>query len=285
MRRTIALIIGTPYCGSSLMNLLLDSQQGVRGLGEAVNTLPGQPRAPCSRCGEDALGCPLYKAADRSHFYGSLFDFYSDSWLLVDSSKEFSWCFGAHRFEPEFAYKPIVLSKSPHEFAYSWLGHHPGGSLRDAYTWYADFYSIQLEWLSRQPWFVPGRYKAVTYKELAARPRRTLEDVCDFLNVSFAWDANWWQSDSHIVGGNRIVSAQTGEAPTGVACDSAYLNGKYQGRFHTIFYDAQWRTDAAWLRAARTLYHDFAPRLENLLTALGQPDCRQLGEVQAQPPS
>lgn len=286
MRRTIALIIGTPYCGSSLLNLLLDSQQEVRGLGEALNMLPGRPRAPCSRCGEGVRGCPLYEVADPSRFYGSIFDFYPDSRMLVDSSKEFSWCLGAHRFEPEFAYKPIVLSKAPHEFAHSWLGHHPGGSLRDAYAWYADFYSLQLDWLSGQPWFMPGGYKTITYRELAGQPQRTLKALCDFLDASYAWNAAWWQSDSHIVGGNRIVSAQTSANPSGIACDSAYLSGKYRGRFHTIFYDAQWSTDAARVCAFRDLYHDFGPQFGGLLQALGQPDCRQLRcELQTRPPS
>ncbi|HUY88534.1 MAG TPA: hypothetical protein VMV10_07355 [Pirellulales bacterium] len=276
MRRTVALIIGTPYCGSSLLNLLLDSQPAVRGLGEALNLLPGQPPAPCSRCGEHVGACPLYKATDRSRFYGSLFDFYPNSSVLIDSSKDFSWCFLLHRFEPAFAYKPIVLSKAPHEFARSWLGHHPGDSAPAAYLRYIEFYTQQLDWLACQPWFTPGDCKAIAYRELARRPQRALKGVCDFLGVPYSWDPAWWRSDSHIIGGNGIVSAQTSPAPTGAARDPDYLNGKYRGRFHTIFYDAQWRTDAAQLRAFRTLYRQFAPRLESLLQALGQPDCRQL---------
>ena len=279
MRRTIALIIGTPFCGSSLLNLLLDSQRPVRGLGEAANLLAGQPQAPCSRCGEDVSACPFYKVVDRSRFYGSLFDFYGDASALVDSSKEFSWCFYAHRFDPAFAYKPIFLSKAPHEFAHSWLGHHPCDSVKAAFLRYINLYEEQLGWVSRQPWFTPGDCTAITYRDLATRPQRTLMAVCDYLGVPYAWNPAWWRSDSHIIGGNRIMTAQVGEAPAGIACDSTYLNAKYRDRFHTIFYDAQWRADAAQLREFRTLYREFAPRLESLLQVLGQPDCRQLDYI------
>jgi len=277
MRRTVVLIIGTPYCGSSLLNLLLDSQPGVRGLGEAVNLLAGLPDAPCSRCGEGVSACPLYKAADRSRFYGSLFDFYADSSVLIDSSKEFWWYFHAHAFEPVFNYKPILLSKAPHEFADSWLGHHPGDSLRGTFLRYIDFYNVQLDWLSRQSWFTPGDCQSISYRELAARPQRMLKGVCDFLGVSYSWNPAWWRSESHIIAGNRVVSAQVSREPAGVASDPAYLNGKYRGRFHTIFYDAAWRIDADRAGACRDLYREFRPRLEALLSALGQPDCRQLG--------
>ena len=280
MRGTVALIIGTPYCGSSLLNLLLDSQPGVRGLGEAVHLLARPPQAPCSRCGEDAGACPLYKAADRCRFYASLFDFYGDSPVLVDSSKEFWWCFHAHAFEPAFRYKPILLSKAPHEFASSWVGHHPGDSLRSAFSRYIDFYAAQLDWLSGQPWCTPGECVTISYRELAARPQRTLKAACDFLDVSYSWNPAWWRSDSHIIGGNRIVSAQVGQEPAGIAAAARYLDGKYNGRFHTIFYDAQWRANADRLSNLRGLYQEFGPRLDALLEVLGQPDCRQMdGEL------
>lgn len=277
MRRTVALIIGTPFCGSSLLNLLLDSQRPVRGLGEAANLLAGWPQAPCSRCGDDVTVCPLYKIVDRSRFYGSLFDFYGDASALVDSSKEFTWDFYSHRFEPAFAYKPILLSKAPHEFAHSWLGHNPGDSVRSAYLRYVSFYDEQLDWLSRQPWFTPGDCTAIAYRGLATRPQRTLKAVCECLGVPYSWNQDWWRSDSHIIGGNRIVSAQVNQDPAGIADAPMYLNGKYRGRFHTIFYDAQWRADADQQRECRALYREFGPRLEALLGILGQPDCRQLG--------
>lgn len=276
MRRTIALIIGTPFCGSSLLNLLLDSQNSVRGLGEATNVLAGWPQAPCSRCGEAVSACPLYTAVDRSRFYGSLFDFYGDASVLIDSSKEFSWCFYSHRFESAFAFKPILLSKAPHEFAHSWLGHHPGDSMKAAYLRYINFYHEQLDWLSRQPWFTPGDCTAITYRDLATRPHRTLKGVCEFLCVPFSWTPTWWRSDSHIIGGNRIVSAQVRREPAGIASTPGYLNGKYLGRFHTIFYDAQWRVDSDTLHAYRALYEELAPQLGVLLETLRQPDCRQL---------
>lgn len=37
MGRTVVYVIGARYSGSSLLNLLLDSQPRVRGLGEAVH--------------------------------------------------------------------------------------------------------------------------------------------------------------------------------------------------------------------------------------------------------
>ncbi|HVA47143.1 MAG TPA: hypothetical protein VNH11_12315 [Pirellulales bacterium] len=273
------MIVGTRYCGSSLLNLLLDSQPAIRGLGEAVNLLPGSPAAPCSRCGGDAP-CELYGAIDDGRFYGSLFDFYGDSLVLVDSSKDFSWCFGARRFESDYAYEPILLSKTPHEFAGSWLGHHPDDLPRDAFTRYIEFYEHQLDWLSRQPWFNRARCQTIRYRDLANRPEATIRAICSSLETPFAWKPDWWQSGSHIVAANRIVSAQVKDEPSGAAIEPEYLGGKYRDRFHTIFYDARWQSNAEFVGECRNLYHELERRIEPLLNLLGQRDCRQLaGEL------
>jgi hypothetical protein len=273
-------MIGTLYTGSSLLNLLLDSQPRVRGLGEAVGLTTLRDSAHCNLCG--GPGCPLSASVDQGRFYGSIFDFYGDCDVLVDSSKSLELSVDLHPWEPDFERRIILLSKAPHEFAYSWLGHHPHDSVEGAFEQYLSFYSGQLGRLSGAGWFEQTRCVRVTYRELARRTAATISRVCEFLDTPYHPGVLNWQTDSHIIGGNWMVAAQVQNYATAFA-NPKYLRGKYAGRLHTIFYDDQWRSDPPFLQHCLAIYQRRQHELAPLLNELGQLDFRQqlsdLGDV------
>lgn len=273
MKRTIACIIGTSYCGSSLLNLLLDSYHGVRGLGEAANLLRPDAKANCSRCQRLVQHCPLAGHVRQTAFYESIFEFYSDCDVLVDSSKSVAACFGAHRFEPHFIHKVLLLSKSPHEFAHSWTGHHTATVL-DAFRLYVDFYAKQLLLLREQSWLRPWDCLRVTYRDLAMRTNTVLAPIADFLGIASQRRAAFWESDTHVVGGNWMIAAQTSSRRE-LFEPRDQLRGKYSGKYRRVFYDDQWRADESFLEQCLDAYRRCQSRLEPLFEGVGQLDYQQ----------
>lgn len=275
MRRTVALIIGTSYCGSSLLNLLLDAQPGIRGLGEAVHLLGDNGTAHCGLCAKPVPECPVRAVVDPDRFYGSLFDYYRDCEVLIDSSKSVQASVGVHPFEWDLEYRVLLLSKAPHEFAWSYIHHHESESPRTAFQRYLDFYSEQLEFLFDQCWFRPWRCLRLTYRQLALHMEATRRRILHFLGGDGEPADLAWRTDTHIIGGNWMVAAQLRDSPQLFADNLSYLRGKYSGRYHTIFYDDQWRTDKKFIHICLQLYHRRRQDLEPLLGDLRQLDFAQ----------
>jgi hypothetical protein len=161
-QRTVAFIIGTSYCGSSLLKLLLDALPGVSGLGEAVHLSHPDGPAHCNLCRRGVRDCAIARRVDANRFYASLFDVYAGCTVLVDSSKSLASCVGAHPVEPQFACKAVLLSKSPHEFAWSWIGHHPWETPAAAFRRYIDYYTDQLEQRALATCLSPWDWRSVT---------------------------------------------------------------------------------------------------------------------------
>jgi len=120
----------------------------VRGLGEAVHLAERSQSAECLCCRVPATDCELGRIISERAFYGSIFEYYGiQTTVLVDASKSLWSSLLRHRFEPNLRHRCILLSKAPHEFAASWLGHHPEASVDDAFRVYLDFYETELEFL------------------------------------------------------------------------------------------------------------------------------------------
>jgi hypothetical protein len=120
---TIFYICGAPYCGSTLLNLLLDSQRPlVRGLGEPCvwydKTEPC--RGICYKCG--GADCVLEDAylASKQEFYRFAAQYYGAS-ALVDSSTRLKY----YKLGGHGRYIPLMITKSPWCFAESYQAHRP----------------------------------------------------------------------------------------------------------------------------------------------------------------
>lgn len=275
MGRTVALIIAAPYSGSSLLTLLLDAQPGIRGLGEAVNLITGNDMAHCVVCAKPVRECPLYAIVDRSRFYGSLFDYYGDCEVLIDSSKSVQGCLGIHPFEWDLEYRVLLLSKAPHEFAWSYIHHREGQTAESAFRLYLDFYAEQVRLLFGQCWFRPWLCQRLTYRPLATRTESVLRQLVHFLRGDVEPTETAWHTDTHLLGGNWMVAAQLQGQHRLFSEKSRYLQGKYGGKYHTIFYDNQWQSDKGFVETCLQLYGSWRQELQQTLRNVGQLDCAQ----------
>jgi hypothetical protein len=282
-------IIGASFSGSSLLNLLLDSQPTIRGIGEGSQVYRRGPSGerrptdlaggPCALCRSIVEECSLYKSYSGGPFYRFNFEHYQCN-VLIDSSKS-TRMFQAKPLEPEYNYQFILLSKSPPEAVYSWRLHAQWDHWDLACQQLAsipaalDFYiSNYRDYLSALDQLKAARIICVQYSQLVADPSELIERLCSILEEPFdvgRLAGRWWETDTHILGGNPAVVAQIvrdNEFAFAVPPDR-YLNGKYKDRAGQIFYDSSWQRDRLFLAACLEAITERRADLRDLLPRLG----------------
>lgn len=269
MTRTVANIISTAYSGSSILCVLLDSHPRIRGLGEMIHLYKAPNNAYCSACRRPAKECTLHQFVEPDRFYGSVFDYYDDCEVLVDSSKRVQTTFLAYAREPELEHHMIVLSKSPREFAYSWIHHHPSKSVASMYTTYFEFYRKQLIAIEKS-----GCPRTIaTYREIGEHPDDALNRIFLGLNLP-PWQvsaASWWETDSHIIGGNNMVAGQIGNWEGKLKWATEHQRMRYKSHHHKIFYDDAWMRDSSFVRECEGLESDLSEDQLDILKQINQP--------------
>lgn len=285
MRRSILHVLSTSYSGSTLLGLLLDSQPSVRSLGEAIHLPQRSERARCLQCRVPAARCRLGQVVSSESFYGSLFRYYGcGTSVLVDTSKSLRNSLLYHRYEPEFCHQFVLLSKAPHEFAASWIGHHTSSTVDDAFRTYVSFYRAELEALWDDCGVTPNCVAAVTYRRLSTSPDPVIQTLCHFLAVPGTpiSSCRWWETDSHLIGGNWLVNAQVVGFDSELRRASPRDQRRYHGREHAIAYDDGWRDDQSFLADCEAAYQNHRRQLNGLLDELGQPPIdRLLAEIRS----
>lgn len=260
--KTVLHITGMGYSGSSLLNLLLDAQPRIRGLGEALWLTMSHESVQCHHCRCLTSERRMRGVIDQSRFYGSIFDFYGDCDVLVDSSKCLDDSVKLHPHEQGIEHRVVLLSKTPAEFAYSFLRREPEplAVCLVVESWVqiyrkalADTKALGLE------------CHTVTYCGLATDPAETVRELCEWIGVDVDPDTSPWESDSHIIAGNPIVSA----AASGDA--GSFTGGKYSGKFRQIFYDDAWRRDVEFVTECERVLK-LHPEAVELTRTLGHND-------------
>ena len=111
-------ILGLPYCGSTLLNLMLDSHPEIRGVGEIWPLAePGGDFArSCTNCGE---ACPHFTPArlrvlSPNNFYADIACFFGTR-ILADSSKSLEWFSKSVTFPSSqpLHFLPVLVVKHP----------------------------------------------------------------------------------------------------------------------------------------------------------------------------
>ncbi len=283
-------IVGQAYCGSTLLNLLLDTQPRVRGIGEGWQVYRnGKTDAPCSECRRPVNDCDFYRDYQGGPFYWySALRYRAE--VIVDASKSAEWLLDKP-FEDRFEHRVIVLSKAPHEAAWSLIQHARydewdpdyAGNLarfREPYEKSVDAcfgkffaeYREHLQRLHESPLIRNTNIRSLTYRELATRPKAVVCDLCNWLDVPFSpagFDSVLWKTTTHVIGGNPAILSHLADqdvTPTGIA---RYLGGKHAGQPRAIRYDATWRSDPAFVAECRAAYDRWAEPLAWLLPQLG----------------
>lgn len=284
--------LAAAWSGSSLLNAILSTQPKLAGLGEVAHLRNlGQTNAWCSRCRKPAQECRLAQATDPRRFFGSLFDEYPYANALIDFSKHWSLILNGYAPEPQYRVQVILLSKAPHEFAYSFLGHNPQQRVVDGFRDWFRIYEFLLERLDQlctyshhcvrrwpAPAINPDDVLRATYCQAVMEPAQTVMRICQFLDTPFDPQAlaDWTHPRNCIIGGNTAVYAQMAGNRGFFGQDSSYLKGKYAGKYGRIFVDDQWRQDERFKRECRAQYEACRTRTERLLPLLGQPSWNEL---------
>lgn len=249
------------YSGSSLMNMLLDSVLGFRGLGEIDRWHSQDPARPCIQC--TPQDCGFYESVRKDYLYQDIARCYPEAKALVDSSKKSEFYQARRDEEPELDYRQILLWKTPHAYLHSWTGH------------------VDPKYQPVTAWKMWGRYYAevaaqaspqLRYEELTVDPVAALTKVLGELPLFRR--PTWWQTDTHVIGGNTSIRAVLNEHTssksnlfTAERLPQDRPN-KYRGRAGEIFLDDAWRKDRAFQELADGLYakfgHEVAPALELL---------------------
>jgi hypothetical protein len=224
---TVFHIASPAYSGSSMLNLLLDSVDGVRGVGEVVHYHQDFPWITnCCRCRCAAKQCVVASAVKPDRFYHSIFEAYPDAVTLVDASKSIQYAMECRAME-ECDHRVIVLYRDMHAVIESTTHHHPAMSPHEVEDLYMSFYEHQRGIIRESGWPCLD----VRYRLLCEQTDRTLRTICEWAGIPFRRRANWWETDTHIIGGNYSVACQV------QGREEFFSDGKYAGQYHRVFVD------------------------------------------------
>ena len=212
-------IAGTPFCGSTLLGLVLGGLPGVANVGEShwliekrvQRTSTEPPLTPdgyeqCMSCG---AACSIVTADLRNQlsdpavdFYGTLGAAYAADTVLT-SDKYYDHIL---RLDPALHNDAIVLFRHPMA---NWESHclrHPTGTSPDGQRKYlkkwADVYTAFLQYFDNR-----GTKIFVDFDTFAENPVRGLALICSQLSLSFDPEAlAYWRTRQHYVGGNMRLA-------------------------------------------------------------------------------
>jgi hypothetical protein len=171
--RTIV-IVGHWFCGSTLLNGLVNGVPGVAGVGE-LQWLKDDRGTTCSACG--GRDCDLVRGVCRpglrdSNLYRRAAEALGCE-VLVTSDKVPRTI---ERFIVPGAADGVLMFKRPEAFAASFARHKSEDTPRSCFL---QFYPQALVWCAAQL----RRFVVLEYEKVAARPRRTMEDLCMRLHL------------------------------------------------------------------------------------------------------
>jgi hypothetical protein len=218
-------VAGIPFCGSTLLGLVLGSLPGIANVGEshwliekrlqrtsAVPPLTPEGYEQCMCCG---AACPIV-TADLRHlladatvdFYGALGAAYAADTVLT-SDKYYDHML---RLDPALHNDAIVLFRHPMA---NWQSHrvrNPAGAAGDGQRRYlkkwADAHVAFLQYFDNR-----GMKIFLDFDEFTAHPERSLELLCRKLSLRFDPEAlAYWRSEQHYVGGNMQLAHRRHEA-------------------------------------------------------------------------
>lgn len=209
MQKTILTILGTNYCGSHFLSLLLGSHPEAVHAGEVRRCeRPARLRRKplCTICDDDEA-CPLMhgvRAAAPAKRYEVLFaNAGEEVSLLVDASKKPGWA-ARHAGDTRYRHCYIHLMRDPRALVRRWLlspGKSPvherrvvfsrnpreGVRLLLARAWKVYLY----KWLRQNRAITDfvqntaGAYRVITYRSLACDTEKTVRDLTEWLGLKF----------------------------------------------------------------------------------------------------
>jgi hypothetical protein len=252
-------ILSTGYSGSTITSQLLDSFDAVTSLGE-INRYP-RPRDEaafqCYQCGKD---CHNFDSACRDSWYYDCNLRYPHSDILVDASKGLQW------YEKVGYYEKLITYRMPHEFVHSLYSRDPTIDLEETLKSWIFYYSKVFTQIESG-----DKYEVIPYRNIVANPWGVLGA---FIGDGRPHREEWWETESHVIRGNRSVLAQfdPNRKPGFFApAEEGQPENKYQGKRHKIFLDEHWKKDEPFCARIREIYLKEIPGFSEVLKLLGMP--------------
>ena len=231
-RSRYAYIVGTPYCGSTVLGQALGAHSSMRYLGEVDRLVQHAPtlwaeelEPTCHICELRGEPCPVWTPARieeaREMPYGKLMSYFNKTFggsALVDGSKHPSWLrsvFADQAPDPDRTVALLTV-RSPFAFSDSYRTRSGGAAWEAANLWRDLYYdALRLLTASGLPFLV------VRYEQFALHPESVLRPACALLGVEFEPEMLQFQSrPSHDVGGNYSAHAVSGGQEAGFSASS-----------------------------------------------------------------
>lgn len=279
MKPTIIQLLSASFSGSSLLNLLLDSQPDIAGLGEVAQVWeekpPGASRGPCHICGTTAGDCSFWRGADAKRPYHHAAERLGAS-HYVDSSKSHRRMLRTPESLEGFETRELVVVKAPHEWIHATWEH---SRLSSATGKQMTPDEGLVHWVNLyRPKTTPLRDRLIVgYEALANRPEQVMAQIMGWLGLPFdarpIRDGSCFTPRSHALGGNPAVIAQARNTPDfmhGEIDSRRYMGGKYnEDRFRRVRYDDAWTMDREFLAAMLDAYAAWPDGLPDVMSASG----------------
>lgn len=207
-------ILGTPFCGSTALGLMLASG-GAHYAGEidrlpalSSNTFPLSGHF-CERCFNLERDCPIY-SIEKVHRYcrnGIGTELYaaigeiSNHEIIIDGSKNADWLrlsFSSVDDVMRDNTRAIVCVRNPFQFYRSFRSENPNLTLEKIGEFWRDSYFDIIKTLS--VFQIP--YVIVRNEDLIEKPARVIASVGAFCGIDVEVLQSYDISDSHTIGGN-----------------------------------------------------------------------------------
>ena len=266
-QRTLCMIVGSAYSGSTLLTALLDRNRDVSTIGEAAVLYDPQSVARsthCWRCGCAVKDCKQWQQWDREQPFYSFAMATNPGRVVIDSSKDpakmIEQWHGGGSYPKTI--KAIHLSKTPAEQVASYYRHQRWKTpIGQSEPWTAE--ECVDHWVLTNYWYVGYLRQAKvptlrgTYADLTQRTDETLQRLAGFLEIDSEWDT----ADSHTLGGNPAVASieSTNQKKYDDEWRAGYLNGKYADKPDDglqVRYDDSWKELPEEFAAAATAATD-----------------------------
>lgn len=203
-------ILGTAYCGSTLLGNALNGHSQIAYAGE-VSRLPefgvGEVEELCPVCASQGRPCTLWTRdfirQIQANGPGMVFDSYRQAAggtpVVVDGSKHTNW-FRKVMAEGPRPRNPFVLIAVRTPFSFLDSARRRSGY--DAWT-AANIWRDTMFDILRTVAIHNVPHLIVRYEELATNPAASLGRVCDFLSLDFEEGMlEFWKKPLHSIGGN-----------------------------------------------------------------------------------
>lgn len=204
-------ILGTAYCGSTLLGRALNNHSKVGYIGEFSRYEPNynaygldHRSASCMHCKILQTDCPVFdnkflSSAQKSKS-AKTYDLLRTKLkkpILVDGSKHPAWLRIVQSQTPKSGIKAIILSRSPVDYLRSCYNRNINPLWPEANAW-RDVYYDALRTCSQ----LNISYLTVRYEVFTEKPKQTLERICDFVGIEYNKSMLTKAGPLHAIGGN-----------------------------------------------------------------------------------